>query len=1006
MINFNDLKARALLVYNETRKRMNTAQRIGGLFSDMLDYIKESLDTKASKEDVANATTNNKGIFSTLSALQAAYPNASNMAGFFAFVGTANPRKKYRVNADRGGWVDTGELHNVADVDLDILAPKVNEDGDQVVYAPDGVIEIPLTDEITSETTTAPTNYAVKEFEKKVLGVPAILGSAIPYVQGNDSVAATATYCYFYENQATIQGQTVLQLEFEIVREGTLSLMRISPNGVDFSFSVIQILNLPLGYQKVDVNIKLGVNEYLGFYNVGDTAKTSRKTNTPNAVGGNIKYYNSTTKTWLTLVSDLCIGVYIKYENSLTINNVVRQANKAITDKGVISVNNLYFVAEIETNGFSNLNIQTFPTGGGFGGAFYNDKGIYISGYTFKTGETAQSERRDIAIPANAKTLKFCFGQDDVLEPLGIPKFDYIYLSNGVEGVSLLERVEVLEKQTTTNQQASAISVPTQINKMNNIIFTAVNSQIQSINSDIEISLSNSVYEDNIYLNGDLSQNFDIAFNFEAENRYESNTSIAFILEKSDGTLFSLSRLGQFKLLVKNDANTLTNNVAFESPIRIKKQGNELVVNISDKEFSLSNIEVKNAYFKIKGNNLINRYFIRNLVNNTQSHSFEISGLMYPSLASCRKNEYIFVAYWMPNKSLAVSKINLITKDIATKEFNTIKAGNDSHNYWAISVDTVNGVHVMGNCHGSKLYYLYGADCMDLETIAISDKLSDTKATYPDFMRNSNLFFATYRNGGSGNSLNYAYLFDSVAKTFTKTTNSPFADGTGGKGGTAYFGKWIELNGWFYNAWCWRTTGDVSTNNQINLIKTQDFVSFYSSKGDKLVLPITRSNNPSYCIDNVLENSGLVNQWFIIPFVFNNAVHVWYMKNDENGNNNIYLVYPDNDGYKTIKITNFNYKWSLYGVGTIDISTIQVTPIDNGDYLVMHIKHMFCGNKSYYIDKNYSVNSDEYQLKEALAESDRYVSVSPIDNILVLSHTDRAYHDRMDALRNGIIKIC
>lgn len=955
-------------------------------------------------EEIAKATTNFKGYHTDEAALKAAYPKAENKKDFFAWVGS-KPTLVWKVYENGGDWENTGDEPTEQEIDLAEYAKTETESG-KVVRSSSGKIE--FTTEITENKNTAPSNYAVKNLENKVFSVDKGF-NVIPYGEGNKVGYAGGAISYIYENQSDIQNKRIVQLEINVETIGTISLLRCVKNGSSFNTSIIQQFNLvEVGKNIIDVDLELTTDEYLGFFQEGDTCRILYKQDIPNVVGGGFYYLNSIDQKWMYLNADLSIGVMVN-DGSLKTNYRDRLESKAIKYNGVVSNNELYFLATVDVQGYAKVNIQTFPNISGFGGAFFDEDDVYISGYSFTQGEVAQSERKDIPIPNNASRLDFCFGKESVLGPLGIPTFDYIQLDN-INVPSLLSRIIELEKDKGISNNGISIASPTQVSKMDNIVYKNVKSLLNPLNSDIEIILSDSVYEDRLYINGDFSQDFEISFNFELENRFESKTRISFNIEKEDGTLITFSRLGQFKLQVKDGTDILTSSVAFEAPILIKQQAGSAMINISNKEFLLPNIKAHNAYFQINADNQENRYFIRRLEKLTKPLSLESYGLMFPAIAAHKKDEYVFIAYYLPNKSLAVAKIDLISKEIESKEFSEVKLASgggiyDSHNYWSIIIDQSNGIHIMGNCHSSSLYYLYGANCLNLETISVSNKLLDNNATYPDFVSSSNGLFATYRNGSSGNSSNIAFKFNEQTKIFSRTTDKPFADGTNGKGGTAYFGKWIKHDNWFYNAWCWRRTLDAATNNQINLIKTQDFIDFYSQKGDKLVLPITRSNNPNYCIDNVPENSGLINQWFIIPFIFNGQVHVWYMKNDENGNNNIYLVHPHNNGYKTIKITNFNYQWRLYGIGTVDISTIQVVPIDNGDYLVMHIKHLFCSNNSYYIDKDYNISIDDYQLKDALVDSDRYVVVSQQDNVLISAETDRAYHDRLDALQNGVIRI-
>lgn len=97
-------------------------------------------------EEINKATTNDKGIFGTDTSLKAKYPSGANKKGFYAFVGTQNPFRKWEAQADGGQWVDTGQDIDIADIDLAEYAKNTNANGDKVVYAPNGVIPIPEID--------------------------------------------------------------------------------------------------------------------------------------------------------------------------------------------------------------------------------------------------------------------------------------------------------------------------------------------------------------------------------------------------------------------------------------------------------------------------------------------------------------------------------------------------------------------------------------------------------------------------------------------------------------------------------------------------------------------------------------------------------------------------------------------------------------------------------------------------------------------------------------------
>lgn len=80
--------------------------------------LTDDLNDKASKNDLANATTKFKGYHTSLDLLQAEYPQASNKKDFYAWVGTPYPGTVYKVYADGGAWTDTGEVPTQQEIDL------------------------------------------------------------------------------------------------------------------------------------------------------------------------------------------------------------------------------------------------------------------------------------------------------------------------------------------------------------------------------------------------------------------------------------------------------------------------------------------------------------------------------------------------------------------------------------------------------------------------------------------------------------------------------------------------------------------------------------------------------------------------------------------------------------------------------------------------------------------------------------------------------------------------
>lgn len=80
--------------------------------------LPDTLADKATKEDLANATTNFKGYHTSLAALLAIHPQNENIKDFFAWVGSPYPGTVYKVFANGGAWTDTGEVPTQQEIDL------------------------------------------------------------------------------------------------------------------------------------------------------------------------------------------------------------------------------------------------------------------------------------------------------------------------------------------------------------------------------------------------------------------------------------------------------------------------------------------------------------------------------------------------------------------------------------------------------------------------------------------------------------------------------------------------------------------------------------------------------------------------------------------------------------------------------------------------------------------------------------------------------------------------
>lgn len=125
-------------------ERMPLTQVLG-----LVDFINKA----ATKEDLANATTNFKGYHTSLAELLIAHPQNENKKDFYAWVGSPYPGTVWKVFADGGAWTDTGEIPTQQEIELAEYLKKKS-----------------VTVNITNEKETVPSNFAVNSLQNKLYG--------------------------------------------------------------------------------------------------------------------------------------------------------------------------------------------------------------------------------------------------------------------------------------------------------------------------------------------------------------------------------------------------------------------------------------------------------------------------------------------------------------------------------------------------------------------------------------------------------------------------------------------------------------------------------------------------------------------------------------------------------------------------------------------------------------------------------------------------------------------
>lgn len=272
----------------------------------------------------------------------------------------------------------------------------------------------------------------------------------------------------------------------------------------------------------------------------------------------------------------------------------------------------------------------------------------------------------------------------------------------------------------------------------------------------------------------------------------------------------------------------------------------------------------------------------------------------------------LYCGYWNAFNKLEIYSRDLLTGEEHTRTFDSIELIQDSHNYVALGVDMNGGIHVGCNCHYSPLVYLYGDD---LDSVAVSSKLSEPGATYPSFFKFGGNFYATYRELTSNSGRWKVYLYDAEAKTFSATTDEYIARGDNSSPTACpYLQKWVvdEDGGWCYNSFVWRDSGDNSTNHDFFAFKTQDFQTFYNLNDEALTLPIDLSNCQQCQLDAIPKNSHLLNQQTNVV-VIDGAVIALNFHDDDEGNTNLF-AYKYKDGAIIKKCVSRFFGVGLYPV--------------------------------------------------------------------------------------------
>ena len=310
-----------------------------------------------------------------------------------------------------------------------------------------------------------------------------------------------------------------------------------------------------------------------------------------------------------------------------------------------------------------------------------------------------------------------------------------------------------------------------------------------------------------------------------------------------------------------------------------------------------------------------------------------------------------FIAYYDAERQLTVAQRNLNERAWITTKL-PVTTDWDSHKYIVMAIDDDSYVHLCANLHVTPLIYFRTTQPRNLSTFTRQAKMVDPdedRTTYPIFFRGpKNEFIFTNREGMSGNGNQIYNIYDLKAKTWYRLLDKPLTNGEG-KRNAYFYGPILGPDGYFHLAWVWRESPDCSSNHDLSYARSKDLVSWETSTGKSLELPITLET--CEIVDPVPQNGGIINGNAKVGFDQQDRVTISYHKNDANNYTQPYTARLENGVWRKYQITNWPWHWNFSGGGTITFD-IDLGPLvkENDGSLTQSYSHIIFGNGTWSID--------------------------------------------------------
>ena len=242
----------------------------------------------------------------------------------------------------------------------------------------------------------------------------------------------------------------------------------------------------------------------------------------------------------------------------------------------------------------------------------------------------------------------------------------------------------------------------------------------------------------------------------------------------------------------------------------------------------------------------------------------------------------------------------------------------DSHNSVRMAIDAHEHVHLCGNMHVDPLIYFRTARALDVGSFERVDRMvgrNEERCTYPVFMDGlSGELIFRYRDGSSGNGVDYYNVYDPETQTWRRRLETPLLDGQGKMNAYAPEPR-PGPDGMYHLVWMWRDTPDCATNHDLSYARSPDLLYWETGEGRPLELPITIESGA--VVDAVQPGEGLINMVQSVGFDSRQWPVIGYHKYDEGGLSQAYCVRLENKRWQIYRVSDWTYRWEFAGGGSV-----------------------------------------------------------------------------------------